>query len=149
MHCGIQNIRGVILTMQSIVKWAGVALLRFHKVPSATWCSISHWHCSMQKPAPSSFFLQQKARDAKVHRRFSSDCRILLALKSTISSELPLFPMVFIPLDFAVSMTPESLCITQCLLWKMMHKHEHKQLKLFHIFVSFPFIFWYKTFNMF
>lgn len=148
MHCGIQNSKGVILTMKSIVKWAGVALLRFHKIHSATWCSISNWLCYMQKPAPSCFFVQQRPRDAKVHWRLSSDCRILLALKGTISV-LPVFPMVFIPLDFAVSMTPESLCITQCLLWNMMHKHEHKQLKLFHIFVSFPFILWYKTFNMF
>lgn len=143
MHCGIQNITGVILTMHGIVKWAGVASLWFHKNPFATWGPISDWHCCMQKPAPSCFLVHQRPRDGKVLWRLSSDCRILLAPKSEISSELPVLPMVFIPLDF------ESLCITQSLLGNMMHKREHKQFKLFHIFVSFPFILWYKTYNMF
>lgn len=89
--------------MQSFVEWADVALPRFHKIPLATWGPFSDLHCcSIQQlcwnqPHPASLFTS-RPRDAEVLWRLSSDCRKLLALKETISPDLPISPMVFIPL---------------------------------------------------
>lgn len=145
MYCGIQNIRR--LTMKCIVKCAGVASLRFHKISLATWCPISNWHCCVQKPAPSCFFAHQRPRDAKVHWRLSSDCRILLALKSTISSELPVFPMAFIPLGFAVSMTPESLWVcseTWCINMNLNSSNSFTSLSHSHLFFGIRYLICFK-----
>ena len=119
-HCGIQNIVGVFLTMQSFVEWADIASLRFHKIPLATWGPFSDLHCWMQRPAPSCFFVHQKTK------RCRTTLETFKWLQNTAGSQGHHFTWAasishgIYPSDFAVTMTPESLCITQCLPWNTM-----------------------------
>lgn len=119
-HCSIQNIVGVFLTMQSFVKWADAASLRFHKIPLATWGPFSDLHCGMQKPAPSCCFVPQKTM------RCWSTLETFKWLQNTAGCQGLQFTRAasishgVYPSGFAATMSPESLCITQCLPWNTM-----------------------------
>lgn len=106
MHCGIQNIIGVFLTMQSFVKWADVASPRFHKIPLASWGPFSDLHCCMQKPARWRQSTLETFKRLQTTAGFQEDH---FTWPASISHGVH-------PSGFAAAMT---LCIAQHLPWNM------------------------------